>query len=166
MTSPLRAPQPQRAPEPRRSSHPKPYLRVAPEPYRRRRTAVAVAGVVVVVFGSLLASAVFQSALVSGQLRLDDVQRRTERTRLVVARDQVRLAELQSPARLEAAAARQGMVPATKSYAVGPGPDAPVATGVSPAEAPADATTTTATTMPSVPAGRERAATGPKGPVR
>lgn len=146
MTSPLRAPVPQRAPEPPRSSHPKPYLRVAPEPNRRRRTAVAVASVVIVVFGSLLASAVFQSVLVRGQLHLDNVNRRTERTRLAVDRDRVQVARLQSPARLETAAAHLGMVPATRSFAVGPGPDAPVATGVSPADDPASAVQVAATT--------------------
>jgi hypothetical protein len=101
---------------------------------------LATAGVVV--FAALLASAVFHSMLVSGQARLDDigVQTRLEQSRL--QREQLRLADFQSPERIAREAKKMGMVPAAKQSWVSPGGDAPLVVDT-------ERTTATSTTTPS-----------------
>lgn len=163
MTSPARAPRPTpRRPSSAPKPSPRPDLRVAPQPSRRRRTKFWVFGSVLVVFGSLLASAIFYSVLVSGQLHLDSVDRRVEKERAELRRQQAGLADLQSPARIAKAAADRGMVPANPIYWLSPGTGAaPVATG--PAAALAPTTTTPATTTPpaTAPGATTQATTAP-----
>ncbi|QXC62276.1 hypothetical protein KSP35_05575 [Aquihabitans sp. G128] len=111
MTSPVRAPRP----TPR--SHPaspapsyRPDLRVVRAPARRARTGVWFALSVVLVFGALFVAAMAHSMLVSGQSHLDEVNGEIRTEKQALQREQLRLAELQSPVRIAEAAEDQGMV--------------------------------------------------------
>jgi hypothetical protein len=133
MTSPVRAPRPtprRIAPEPApRRSH----LRVVPPParglrgrpsirpvVRRRRTGAVLAVALVVVFGSLMASAVFHGLLVGGQANLDHLDTELQEKQGELAREKLVLADLQSPARIAAEARSNGMIPAETQTWVSP----------------------------------------------
>ena len=110
----------------------------------------------VVVFTSLLASAVFHSVLVSGQGKLDDLQGRVARARQDVAQERLALAEAQSPDKLAAAAQKLGLVvPRKQTWLATPGPDGttPPPVVVDRGPAPAAAAPTTGTTTPAATAG-------------
>jgi len=108
---------------------------------RRRYPVVAVMSVaVIVVFGSLLISAMVHSMLVSGQAHLDDLGTQIRHERRGLEDDRLRLAEASSPQRLAAEAERIGLVVAERQTWIRPGSDAePVVTG-------GDSTPTPATT--------------------
>jgi hypothetical protein len=97
---------------------------------RRRRTGAALALAIVVVFGSLLAAAVFHGFLVSGQSHLDQLDRDLVAAESELAREQLELADLQSPARIAAEAEAMGMVRSDQQTWLSPGTGAdPVVTG-------------------------------------
>ena len=111
MTSPVRAPRATPrglvalpAPEVR------PDLRVVRAPARRSRTGLWFGLSVVLVFGALFVAAMAHSLLVSGQAHLDAVNGRIRTEQEALQRDQLRLAQLQSPARIAAEADARGMV--------------------------------------------------------
>lgn len=90
----------------------RPQLALVP---RHRRTARVIAAVCIPVFTLMLGAAAFQTQLASRQLRLDAVDRQIR-----AAYDQYdtmrrERAELRSPGRLVAEAAKIGMVPATET---------------------------------------------------
>lgn len=141
MTSPVRAPRPTprrtapAAPAPRRGAH----LHVVPPPgrpgVRPRRTPAVLVVATVLVFGSLLTSAMFHGMLVSGQSRLDRLDAQLQDERAALAREKLDLAHLQSPARIAAAAEKMGMVRADGQTWLSPGTDAPpVVTGATVAD--------------------------------
>lgn len=103
------APAPQRRPQPQERPN---HLRVvAPaERVRRRLTPAAVFVLTAVVFAVLLAVAVAHTLLVSGQVRLDelDAQLSSEQARYQELRKDV--AELEAPTRIVGAAHELGMV--------------------------------------------------------
>lgn len=156
MTSPVRAPRP----TPRRSPQPapaprRPHLRVVPPPARpslrqsarRRRTGAVLSVAMVLVFGSLLASAMFHGLLVSGQSDLDRLDRQIQEERTALAQEKLELANLQSPARIAEEARKRGMVPADQQHWVTPGStDDPIVTGTAAAEADDDGSTTDSST--------------------
>jgi hypothetical protein len=81
------------------------------EPARHRFPARAVLTLaVLVVFGSLLVSAMVHSMLVSGQARIDDLGGQIRAERKALEDDRLRLAEASSPERLAAEAERIGLV--------------------------------------------------------
>ena len=128
MTSPVRAPRPTprgvpAAPAP--SS--RPDLRVVGEPARRSRVGVSVAASVIVVFGALIMVAMAHSMLVSGQARLDRVNAQVRSERQLLQREQLRLADAQSPARITSEAQRLGMVPTEQPDWLSPRPGDPPA---------------------------------------
>lgn len=124
MTSPLRAPRPIRStPEPR------PDLRVVGAPVRRVRPGLILGISMVVVFVTLLSSAVAHSLLVSGQVHLDDVARQVTVEREALQQDRFRLATAQSPERIASEATALGMVPAGEQQWISPGSTSPVTTG-------------------------------------
>jgi hypothetical protein len=85
---------------------------------------------VVLVFGSLMASAVFHGFLVSGQSHLDDLNRQLDNDRAELAREKLQLADLQSPERVADAAERLGMERSQRQRWLSPGTGAdPVVTG-------------------------------------
>lgn len=165
--TPLRAPA-------RRSSAPaaaprrtegRPKLAVAPTPEALRpRRALWVVGVVALLVAVLVVMA-SQALLVQSQDRLDDLQRSMTEQEAIAERQQLQLAELQSPERVVAAATeRLGMVPPTDvvhlrsdptddgAIAVAPAYPDPATTAADPAEAPgatADADAPSAGTSPS-----------------
>lgn len=158
MTSPVRAPRPtprriaQPAPAPRR-----PHLRVVPPParpslrpsVRRRRTGAVLGVAMVIVFGSLMASAMFHGLLVSGQSDLDRLDTQIQEEKTALAQEKLELAHLQSPERIAEEAAKIGMVPADQQHWVTPGStDDPVVTGTTGAEADAEEGDVTDTTDP------------------
>jgi hypothetical protein len=136
-----------------------PALRVV-EPPRRRTPARAVAVVAgLVVFGSLLVSAMFHSVLVSGQAHIDDLGRQLGAERTALEQDRLRLAELSSPGRIAVEADRIGLVFAERQTWISPGSvHPPVVTGAEPDRAPADGSSTVV-----VGDTDERAGTGPGG---
>ena len=154
MTSPVRAPRP----TPRRVAQPepaprRPHLRVVPPPtrpavrpsVRRRRTRAVLVVAMAVVFGSLMASAMFHGLLVSGQSDLDRLDTQIQAEKSALAQEQLDVANLQSPARIAAEARKLGMVPADQQHWVTPGStDEPVVTGRAPDDP--SATTDTADT--------------------
>jgi cell division protein FtsL len=158
MTSPVRAPRPtpRRAPQPAPAPR-RPHLRVVPPParpkvgqaVRRRRTGAVLGVAMVVVFGSLLASAMFHGMLVSGQSDLDRIDAQIQEERTALAQEKLELANLQSPARIAEEAARLGMVPSEQQHWVTPGStDDPIVTGSADdpeADADADGDTGTGT---------------------
>jgi len=90
---------------------------VVEPPARRGRRLSVGAAVVVVVFGALLAAAVLQAMLVTGQDRLDDTNREIAEVEQQLQKDRVQLAAVESPEQLAAAAARIGMVaPAERAW--------------------------------------------------
>jgi hypothetical protein len=95
---------------------------------RRARNVGVLSVAVVVVFGSLLASAVFHSMLVTGQAHLDDVNTEIRVEREALQRDQLRLASIQSPERIAREAVRLGMVKAERQTWINPGSDEPAVT--------------------------------------
>ena len=125
MTSPVRAPRPtpRRAPQPAPAPR-RPHLRVVPPPakpslrpaIRRRRTGAVLAVAMVVVFGSLMASALFHGLLVSGQSNLDRLDQQIQDEKTALAQDKLDLAYLQSPARIEDEASKLGMVPSDQQH--------------------------------------------------
>lgn len=139
------------------------HLRVVRPRRRHVRTGSIVAAAMVVVFASLLASAVFHSVLVSGQGRLDDLQGRVARARQDVARERLALAEAQSPDKLAAAAQRLGLViPQKQTWLATPSADGttpppvvvdPGPSATTPTTAPSGAGAATSTTTPSTSAG-------------
>jgi hypothetical protein len=132
------------------------HLRVVRPRQRPARTGPVVAVALVVVFTSLLASAVFHSVLVSGQGKLDDLQGRVARARQDVAQERLALAEAQSPDKLAVAAQKLGLVvPQKQTWLATPGPNGttPPPVVVDRGPAPAAAAPTTATTTPAVTAG-------------
>jgi type II secretory pathway pseudopilin PulG len=104
----------------------------------------------VVVFGSLMASAMFHGLLVSGQSDLDRLDTQIQEERTALAQEKLELANLQSPARIAEEARKLGMVPADQQHWVTPGStDDPVITGNAAdatASADADPSTSTGTT--------------------
>ena len=101
-----------------------------PGSYRRPRTTPIVVVAVVIVFGALMASAMFHSVLVTGQAQLDDLHQQTRVQTDQLQRDQLRLATYRSPARIASEAHRLGLVPADRQTWIDPGQaDAPVTTG-------------------------------------
>lgn len=113
---------PHRRPAARPPAEARPRLAVVPEPRRPRVARVAaLAGVVLLV--ALLGSAVAHTHLVSGQRDLDHLDteiRATERTNVAL---RLRVAELESPARIVAEARRQGMIVPEEVTWVSPDPD-------------------------------------------
>lgn len=155
MTSPVRAPRPtpRRAPQPAPAPR-RPHLRVVPPPtkpslrpaVRRRRTGAVLGVAMVIVFGSLMASAMFHGLLVSGQSNLDRLDQQIQDEKTGLAQDKLELANLQSPERIAAEAEKLGMVPAEQQHWVTPGStDAPVVTGTT-AEPEDDGTTDSSST--------------------
>lgn len=107
------APAPQRRAEPsQRPSEPARHLRVVTSAERARQRLTPKVGVVLtaLVFVSLFAVAIAHTLLVQGQIRLDglDQQLTTEQARYRELRNQV--AQMESPARVVAAAQQLGMV--------------------------------------------------------
>ena len=105
------------APRPEPRPAPRPQLRVvrngevSPQ-VRRRRAAAAGVAATIVVFGCLLALAAFQAVLAQNQLRLDHLERDVSAQQARYQRLRLRVAELESPARVVATAQeRLGMVP-------------------------------------------------------
>ncbi len=135
MTSPQRAPRP----TPRGLPHAAPagdrrgHLRVVdpPAPPRRRpRTAFVASLVVVVLFGALFVGAVLQSFLVSGQAHLDQVEGQVRDQSELLRREELALAQAQSPANIARAAEELGMVPPDRQVWISPeGGSDPVVTG-------------------------------------
>lgn len=114
MTSPLRSSgrhaavrAPKAAPERRREPR---HLRVVEAPARRGRRAALGFGVVAIVFGALLAAAVFQAMLVTGQNRLVETNREIAKVERSLQRHRAELAAAQAPASLAASAEAIGMV--------------------------------------------------------
>lgn len=156
MTAPVRAPRPtpRRAPAVAPGRAPRPELYVVAAPGRRARTGAVLAVATVVVFGAVLAAAVFHSLLVSGQVRLDDINTRIRTEQDQLQRDQLRLASSQSPERIALEATRLGLVAADRQTWINPGTDAaPVITGER------TASTTTPTTTPARSSGRDTSPT-------
>ena len=164
MTSPVRAnrPAPRRAaPAPERIR--RPDLRVVGEPSRRSRTAMVVAIAGVALFASLLASAVLYSVIVSGQARLDRLDKKIETEQQDLQRAKLALADARSPARIATLAAHRGMVLADQQSWVSPDSNAPpIVTGSTPTTdttgladtsttVPSDTTQTTVPTTAGVP---------------
>jgi hypothetical protein len=84
----------------------------------------------VLVFGSLMASAMFHGLLVSGQSDLDHLDSQIQIEKRALAQEKLDLANLQSPARIAQEARDLGMVPADQQHWVTPGStDDPVVTG-------------------------------------
>lgn len=142
MTSPVRAPRPTpRRVAPVEPAPRRPHLRVVPPParpsvrpsVRRRRTRAVLIVAMAVVFGSLMASAMFHGLLVSGQSELDRLDTQIQAEKSALAQEQLDVANLQSPARIAAEARKLGMVPADQQHWVTPGStDEPVVTGRAP----------------------------------
>ena len=87
-------------------------------------------------FVAFLGSAVFHSVLVSGQQRLDRMDRRLEQRQQELSRAQLRVAELKSPARIVAAAQRSGMIVPGHTTWLAAKPPTTGAPGVSPSSIP------------------------------
>lgn len=147
MTSPARAPRP----TPRRQpivEHPRPDLRVVGPPTRAARTGIWVILAATIVFAALFVAGASHSMVVSGQVHLDEVGRQVRAEQRLLLKEEVRLANAQSPARITREAARLGMVPADEQNWVSPGTGAaPVVTGpeAPPTSLPADTADTTDT---------------------
>lgn len=112
MTAPARTAR--TAPRPAPTRERRPDLRVVAPPGRRARTTAIVCLAVVVVFGAMLASAVFNSVLVSSQAHLDQVNHSIVQERSDLERAKLALAQERSPARIAAEAQAMGMIPADK----------------------------------------------------
>jgi hypothetical protein len=105
---------------------------------------------VVLVFGSLMASAMFHGLLVSGQSDLDRMDTQIQSGRTALAQEKLDLANLQSPERIAKEAAKLGMVPADQQHWVTPGTDdPPVVTGQADPEADTQTDSTSTSTSTS-----------------
>jgi hypothetical protein len=94
-------------------------------------------------FGALLASAVLFSVIVSGQARLDRLDKRIETEQQDLQRAKLALADARSPARIAKLATRRGMVLADQQSWVSPDSGAaPIVTGT-PATGTTDPTSAT-----------------------
>jgi type II secretory pathway pseudopilin PulG len=114
----------------------------------------------VIVFGSLLASAMFHGLLVSGQSNIDRVDAQIQEERTALAQEKLELANLQSPARIAEEARKLGMVPAEQQHWVTPGStDDPIITGTPAADAD-DTDADGSTTDPSTTTGSTTDSTG------
>jgi hypothetical protein len=141
MTSPVRAPRPtpRRSPveiTPPRSDRRRDHLRVVSEPTRPRRDrrsglrAPVLLVAAVLVFGSLLTSAVFHGLLVGGQSHLDQMESQLDAEKVALAREKLALAQLSSPDHIASQAAALGMVVADEQIWLSPGSGgAPVIAG-------------------------------------
>lgn len=99
-------------PAPRRDAAPRrPGLRVVPPARRRLRTGPTVVLGGLLAFGIAFGLVVAQALLVQGQQRLDDLERRTAEATRTQQELRLQVAELESPARVVAAAEDLGMVP-------------------------------------------------------
>ncbi|CAN5807086.1 hypothetical protein BH10ACT1_BH10ACT1_42180 [soil metagenome] len=131
MTSPVRAPRatPRGVPiQP--LGDPRPDLRVVRAPARRSRTGMWFGLSVVLVFGALLVAAVAHSLLVGGQAHLDQVNRDIRTEKQLLEREQLQLAERQSPVRIAKEAEALGMVDGGAQQWMSPtSPSGPVDTG-------------------------------------
>jgi len=84
----------------------------------------------VLVFGSLMTSAILHGLLVSGQSHLDQIDRDIDVKQRELDREKLELANLQSPARIVAEATDAGLIPAPEQHWLSPGTGAPpVVTG-------------------------------------
>lgn len=105
---------PRRRPE---APAPRPRLRLVDDArlkaaQRRRRTRLIVVAAAFVATGLLFALAAFNAVLVSGQGRLDDLERRVSEAQSEYSANRLRAAELESPDRIVSEAQeRLGMVP-------------------------------------------------------
>lgn len=107
-----------------------PALHVVEPPVRRYPARAVAVAAVVLVFGSMLASAVFHSVLVSGQARIDELERQVTAAEKGLAHDRLELARMSSPERIAEEAERLGLVIAERQTWIRPGSDAePVVTG-------------------------------------
>ncbi|WP_426572585.1 hypothetical protein [Aquihabitans sp. McL0605] len=166
MTSPVRAPRP----TPRRAAPPDPAARrahlrvVAPtgrQALRRRRTGAVFIVAAGLIFGSLMASAIFHGLLVSGQSNLDHMDTELQDQRSQLARERLELADLQSPARIAAEAEKMGMVPADRQHWLSPGTDAePIVTGSTDEATTTDTTPGSTSTTPQSTSGSSSGSTG------
>ena len=120
-TAPRRAPRPAATPQTASPRARRPDLRVVAPPRRRVRRVAVLSIAVVLVFGSLLASALFHSVLVTGQAHLDRVDKSIDTEKADLQRARLALADAQSPARIAAQAERLGMVPADRQVWISPG---------------------------------------------
>jgi cell division protein FtsL len=125
VSAPVRAAAPRRAPGPRpgpkqQPAHPRPKLRVVEAPAAKRRwsgrTVLGLAGAVAIV--CMLALAGFHAQLVSGQVRLDELEGQVAEEQARYAANRLEVAELESPERIVRVAQEQlGMVaPAGLTY--------------------------------------------------
>lgn len=127
-TAPARAPRPTprrdsaAAPAPAR----RPELYVVDAPSRKVRTSAVFAVATVVVFGALLTAASFHSLLVSGQVRLDDLNRQIRVEQEELQNNRLALASSQSPERIALEASRLGLVPADRQTWINPSTDSSV----------------------------------------
>ena len=107
--APVRRPRPQPQGRPR--------LRVVDDArlaaaHRRRRMRLVVVVAAVGVAGCLFALAAFNAVLVSGQARIDGLQRQVSEAQSEYSRNRLRVAELEAPGRIvQVAQERLGMVP-------------------------------------------------------
>ena len=135
--------------EDRRARDEHAHLRVVRPRRRHLHTGPVVAVALVVVFASVLASAVFHSVLVTGQGRLDDLQGRVARSTQDVARQRLALAEAQSPDKLAAAAQTLGLViPPKQIWLATPAPDGTTPPPVVIDRGPSPTTPASPTTVP------------------
>lgn len=120
---PARRAVPQRAPH---REQRRPDLRVVRSRTRARRPrrGVIVGGALVVVFGALLASAVFHALLAQGQQRLDHTDQKVSQAQDRYDRLRLELDRLSAPARIVNEAHRLGMVQPDSVQTVTPPPGA------------------------------------------
>ncbi len=147
MTSPLRALRPIRS-----TPAPRPELHVVGSPVRRVRPGFILGVSMIVVFLTLLSSAVAHSLLVSGQVHLDDVARQVTTERDALQQDQLRLATARSPERIAREATAIGMVPGGERRWISPGSTTGPLTAAGPAGVDDGAGTPTDPTVPDAPA--------------
>ena len=123
-------PTPRSAPAVERAGRAPSALRVVEAPPRRYPARAVAVVAVLLVFGSMLASAIFHSVLVSGQDRIDVLGRRITAAEKGLAQDRLELARMSSPERIATEAERLGLVVADRQTWIRPGStDEPVVTG-------------------------------------
>lgn len=111
--APVRRPRPEAAPQPR----PRPRLRLVDDArlkaaHRRRRTRAILFATGLLATGCLFALAAFNAMLVSGQGRLDSLERRVAEAQSQYSTNRLKVAQLESPDHVvQAAQQRLGMVP-------------------------------------------------------
>jgi hypothetical protein len=96
-------------------------LRLVGEERRARPVGLTVAFVVVLVFGALFANAVFHAFLVTDQARLDQLNAKVATAQSLNEHEQLRVANLESPARIVSAAKGQGMLLPDQVHWIVPG---------------------------------------------